>query len=83
MLSLTEKELKLHQDSTVCCTCKNKLTRKLAKYKKQRKCRDHCHFTGKYKGAAHSICSLKFNVSTKIPVDFHNGSNYNYHFIMK
>ena len=34
-------------------------------------------------GAANSICNLKFNVSNKIPVVFHNGSNYDYHFIIK
>ena len=47
------------------------------------KVRDHCHYTGKYRGAAHSICNLKFNVPSEIPVVFHNGSNYNYNFIIK
>ena len=40
-------------------------------------------FTGKYRGAAHSICNLKFNVLNEISVVFHNGSNYGYHFIIK
>ena len=31
----------------------------------------------------HSICDLKFNVSNEIPVVFHNGSKYDYHFIIK
>ena len=31
----------------------------------------------------HSLCNLKYSVSKKIPVFFHNGSNYNYHFIIK
>ena len=43
----------------------------------------HCHYTGKYRGAAHSICYLRFNVPSEIPVVFHNGSNYDYHFIIK
>ena len=47
------------------------------------KVRDHCHYTGKYRGAAHSICNLKFNVPSEIPVVFHNGSNYDYNFIIK
>ena len=47
------------------------------------KVRDHGHFTGKYRGAAHSTCNLSFNVSNEIPVVFHNGSNYDYHFIIK
>ena len=48
-----------------------------------RKVRDHCHYTGKYKGAAHSICNLKLNVPNVIPLVFHNGSNYDYQFIIK
>ena len=32
---------------------------------------------------AHSICNLKFNVPNEILVVFHNGSNYDYHFIIK
>ena len=47
------------------------------------KVRDHCHYTGKYRGAAHSICNLKFKVSNEILVIFHSGSSYDYHFIIK
>ena len=47
------------------------------------KVRDHCHSTVKYGGAAHSICNLKYSLATKIPIAFHNGSNYDYHFIIK
>ena len=41
------------------------------------------HYTGEYKGAAHSICNLKYIVPEKIPVAFHNGSNYDYDLIIK
>ena len=34
-------------------------------------------------GAAHSIYNLKYSVPKKIPIAFHNGSNYDYHFIAK
>ena len=47
------------------------------------KVRDHCHYTGKYRGAAHSNCNLKYKTTKKIPVVFHNGSTYDYHFIIK
>ena len=47
------------------------------------KVRAHCHYKGKYRGAAHSICNLKFDVPSEIPVVFHNGSNYDYDFIIK
>ena len=36
----------------------------------------HCHYTGKYRGAAHSICNLRYGTTKKIPVVFHNGSKY-------
>ena len=44
---------------------------------------NHCHYTGKYRGAAHNICNLRYKVPKEIPVVFHNGSTYDYHFIMK
>ena len=56
---------------------------KFANDKNYKKVRDHCHFTGKYRGAAHSICNLKFNMPNETPIVFHNGSNYDYHFIIK
>ena len=45
--------------------------------------RNHCHYTGEYRGAAHIICNSKYSVPRKILIDFHNGSNYNYHFIIR
>ena len=83
MLPLTLKELKSNQDSTLCYIYRKKFTQKLAKDKNHRKVRDHCHFTGKYRDAAHSICNLGFNVRSEIPIVFHDVSNYDYHFIMK
>ena len=38
---------------------KKKIEKKYVKYKKYHKVRNHCHYTGEYRGAAHSICSLK------------------------
>ena len=36
-----------------------------------------------YRDAAHSICNSKSSVPKKIPLVFHNGSNYDYHFVIK
>ena len=47
------------------------------------KVRDHCHYTEKYKGAAYSICNLRYKISKEIPLVFRNGSTYDYHFIIK
>ena len=51
--------------------------------KKNRKVIDHCHCTGKYRGAAHSICNLKYILPKKASIVVHNGSNYGYQFIIK
>ena len=55
----------------------------LQKTKKYRNVRDHSHYTGKHRDAAHSMCNLKYHVSTKIYMVFHNGFNYDYYFIIK
>lgn len=36
------------------------------------KVRDHCHLTGKYRGACHSKCNLHYQVTRTISVVFHN-----------
>ena len=33
--------------------------------KKNYKVGDHCHYTGKYRGAAHNICNLRYKISKK------------------
>ena len=83
MLLLTKKELKSHQDAKACYICGKRILKKLSKTINYRKVRDHCHYTGKYRGATHNICNLKFNVPNEIPVLFRNSSNYDYHFIIK
>ena len=48
------------------------------------KVRDHCHFTGEYRGATHKSCNLKLKIKpgkTKIPVVFHNLKGYDSHLI--
>ena len=50
--------------------------------KKQKKVRDHDHYTGKFRGAAHSICNLRYSVQRDIPVFFHNGTNYDFNLII-
>ena len=36
------------------------------------KVRDHCHFTGNYRGAAHNSCNLQCRKPMILPVIFHN-----------
>ena len=53
------------------------------RFKLYKKVRDHFHFTGTFRGAAHSICNLHYKVPREIPVKINNDSKYDYHFIIK
>ena len=55
MLPLTKEELKSHQDAKVCYISVKGILKKLSKSVNYRKVRDHCHFTGEYRGAAIAI----------------------------
>ena len=86
-LVMTDKNERDFQNSTKCHICerKFKVVGVEGKPSKQ-KVRDHCHITGKYRGAAHSDCNLKWVISAenlKIPVIFHNLKGYDCHFIMQ
>ena len=50
---------------------------------KDRKVRDHCHYTGKYRGATHSSCNLRYRIPDYIPVVFHNLAGYDAHLFIK
>ena len=67
----------------LCYACKEKLEDKYIKVIKYCKVRDHCHYTGEYRGVAHSICNLKYSIPKEIPIVFRNGGKCNYHFIIK
>ena len=45
--------------------------------------RDHCHFTGRYRGAAHNRCNLKYSKPNNISVFFHNLTGYDSHLFIK
>ena len=45
--------------------------------------RDHCHYTGRYRGAAHNSCNLKYRKPKSISVFFHNLSGYDSHLFIK
>ena len=45
--------------------------------------RDHCHFTGKYRGAAHQGYNINYKYSHAIPVVFPNLLGYHFHFFNK
>ena len=86
MIPLTDEENKPYEKQGAFYICKKEFnTDKNDKnaFKLYYKVRDHYHYTGKYRGAAHNTCSLKYKIPKEIPVVFHNGSTYDYHFIIE
>ena len=80
MIPLTTKEEIYNNKQKICYICQKEFNNN---DKKQQKVRDHCHYTGQYRGAAHNVFNLRYKVPKEIPAVFHNGSTYNYHFIVK
>ena len=86
IIPLTNKESKSYEKQKVCYICKKEFsTHENDKnaFKLYDKVRDHCHYTGKYTGVAHSICNLRCKTPKVIPVVFHNGFTFDNHFIIK
>ena len=82
MIPLTKEEKDWHNQQKVCHICKKRFSTD-DNNKKYQKVRDHCHYTGKYRGAVHDICNLRYKIPKEFPVVFYNGSTYDYHFIIK
>ena len=81
-LKLTPEEEKDFKSAKLCHICEQELL----VYEKTGeifKVRDHCHFTGKYRGAAHSECNLKRRKPLILPVVFHNLQGYDSHLFIK
>ena len=68
----------LHESQNECYACNEKFGDG-----DMRKVRDHCHYTGKYRGALHSKCNLRLRRSRTIPVFFHNLTGYDCHLFVK
>ena len=65
MKLLTKVQQESDENAKICYICKEKFENRYLKDKKYRKVGDHCHYTGEYSGAAHSICNLKYSVPKK------------------
>ena len=77
MIPLANKKNKLYLNQKVCHIFKKEFGTD------DKKVRDHCQFASKYRGAAHDVCNLNYKVLKEIPIVLHNGSIYDYHFIIK
>ena len=82
MIPLTKKEERNHYKQKVCHICRKEFNTDEGD-KKYHKVKDHCRYTRKYRDTAHDICNLRYKTPKEIPVVFHNGSTYDYHFIIK
>ena len=80
MIPLTTEEKLYHNEQQICYICKKEFDKSDEKH---HKVRDHCHYISRYRGTAHNICNLRYKIRKEIPVVFHIGSTYNYHFIIK
>ena len=84
-MTLTDKENKSYQKQKVYYICKKEFStdeNDKNAFELYQKVRYHCHYTGKFRGAAHSICHLRYKTPNEIPVVFHTGSTYDYHLII-
>ena len=78
-------ELKQFNDATKCWICNEEFddTADEKGYRKNEKVKDHCHYTGRFRGAAHNSCNLNYKKPKFIPVVFHNLSGYDSHLFIK
>ena len=77
MKPLTPKEMDRYKRSERCHIC-------FKPFKEDKpKVRDHCHYTGRYRGPAHTKCNLQYKIPSYIPIMFHNLSRYDAHLFIK
>ena len=74
-LIMSEKEEEQFQSSNTCWICEKLID------DDDEKVRDHCHITGKFRGAAHWSCNINLQLTKKVPVIFHNLRGYDSHLI--
>ena len=83
MIPLTREENNFYKEQEECRIWKEKfcMDKDDKDYVNRKKVKDHCHYTGKFRGAAHSKWNLNYKVLKEIPIIIHNAS-YDAHFIL-
>ena len=74
-MMMTMHDKMAYVNSTLCHICNEELG--------EDRVRDHCHLSGKFRGAVHEVCNLKYKVPQFFPVVFHNMSCYDSHLFIK
>ena len=82
---MNSNQEKSHANAKTCFICNKHFNnnKKSKYYKNFKKVIHHNYYTGLYEGAAHAFCVLKYTRQRDIPVVIHNGSNYDFHLIIK
>ena len=82
---ISKKQEKAFNKATKCWICQEKLARDKndEDYEKLRPVRDHCHYTGEYRGPSHNCYNLNYRKPKFTPVLFHNLSGYDSHIFIK
>jgi len=76
-MQMSIKEEMFFKAEQKCYMCEREFSSNIVK------CRDHCHFTGKFLGAACQSCNLERKKPKDLKIFMHNGSRYDFHFIVK
>ena len=72
---MSEIEEEQFQSSNICWICEKLID------DDDEKVKDHCHMTGKFRGAAHWSCNINLPLTKKVPVLFNNLRGYDSHLI--
>ena len=75
-VSMTRREELEHRAATHCREC-------LTSFETAEKKLHHCHGTGQYLGALCHSCNIAAQTPKTIPVVFHNGGGYDFHFLLR
>ena len=79
---MTREDVIDYEKATICHICEGGIGDNVND-ERYKKVRDHCHLSGKFRGAAHNICNLKYRLPKFYPVIFHNLSGYDSHLFIK
>ena len=74
-IKISDQEEESFKNAVECYACGLDL--------KDDRVRDHCHLTGKYRGAAHSKCNLRMRTPTFVPMLFHYLEGCDSHLFVK
>ena len=74
---LTSNQNERYKKSKMCHICFRPFTLK------EPKVRDHCHYTGNYRGAVHRNCNLQYKIPSYIPIAFHNLAGHDAHLFIR